>query len=288
MYAARALPYAVTLALAVPTAGFLVRTFIVAHDCAHGSFFRSPRLANGVGRLCAALAFVPYRYWQRMHAAHHATAGKLDRRGMDVETLTVREYQALSPRGQLRYRLLRHPLVLFGLAPFLYFALALRLPGIAPAGWRRERRSILLTDLALAGGVAAAAFVVGLPTFLAIQLPVTLLASTVGMWLFYVQHQFEDGYWARDGEWDYGRAALEGSSYLVLPPPLAWFTGYIGLHHVHHLSPRVPSYRLAACVAGSALLADVPRIGLADGLRASRLKLWDEDSGRLVGWPAGG
>lgn len=285
MYAARALPYWVTLVLAVPAAGFLLRTFIVAHDCAHGSFFRSARLGTAVGRLCAALAFVPYRYWRRMHAAHHATAGKLDRRGMDIETRTVREYEALTAGGRARYRLLRHPLVLFGLAPFLYFAVALRLPWIAPAAWRRERQSILLTSVALAAGLAAAAHAVGWAALLRIQLPVTLLASTAGMWLFYVQHQFEDSYWAHDGEWDYGRAALEGSSYLVLPPVLAWFTGYIGLHHVHHLSPRVPSYRLAACVAASPLLAGVPRIGLRDGLRASRLKLWDEEAGRLVGWP---
>lgn len=284
MYRSLALPYAVTLALAVPTAGFLVRTFIVAHDCGHGSFFRSARRNVWIGRLCAAPALVPFGYWRRMHATHHATAAKLDRRGTDVATLTVREYRARSRAGRIGYRVLRHPFLLFGVGPLLYFGVLLRLPWIAPPAWRRERRSIVLTDLALAALVAAVVRAVGARAFVRVHLPVAAIAAAIGVWLFYVQHQFEDTYWAPDGEWDYGRAALEGSSYLVLPPVLAWFTGYIGLHHVHHLSPRVPSYQLAACVRANPALDAVPRLTLAAALRTARLKLWDEERRQLVGW----
>ena len=284
MYRSLALPYPVTLVLAVPTAGFFVRTFIVAHDCGHGSFFRSARCNVWVGRLCALLTLVPFGYWRRMHATHHATAAKLDRRGIDVETLTVREYRARSRGGRLAYRLLRHPLVLFGVGPLLYFGVLLRLPWIAPSAWRRERRSIVCTDVALAACLAGVMRAVGPSAFVRVHLPVAAIAAAVGLWLFYVQHQFEDTYWARDGEWDYGRAALAGSSYLVLPPVLAWFTGYIGLHHVHHLSPRVPSYRLAACVRANPVLDAVPRLTLVAALRTARLKLWDEEHHRLVGW----
>ena len=284
MYAARGLPYGVTLALAVPAAGFLVRTFIVAHDCGHGAFFRAARTNRWMGRLCALPALVPFGWWRRMHAVHHATSGKLDHRGMDIATLTVREYEARTATARLGYRLLRHPVVLFGLAPALYFGVAMRLPWLAPAAWRRERRGILLTNAALALVVALLVHAVGWRTFLRIQLPVSLLAWTVGMWLFFVQHQFEDTYWAHDGEWEQGRASLAGASHLDLPPLLAWFTGYIGLHHVHHLSPRVPSYRLAACVAAVPALRDGPRLALGAALGTWRHALWDEGGRRLVGF----
>jgi len=174
--------------------------------------------------------------------------------------------------------------VLFGIAPLLYFAVAMRIPMLAKKHWVRERNSILLTDVALAVVIGLVVRSIGWVAFLRIQLPVTAIASTVGMWMFYIQHQFEDTYWAREGEWDYGRAALEGSSYYALPPVFEWFTGYIGLHHVHHLSPLVPSYRLARCVRENEVLSNVPRIGLIDGIRCARLKLWDEDRRKLVGW----
>lgn len=286
MAAARGLPYAITLVLAVPAAACLLRTFIVAHDCGHGSFFRSARLNTWVGRVCALPALVPFGWWRRAHAVHHATAGKLDRRGVDVPTLTTREYRALAPGARLRYRLVRHPLVLFGLAPALYFGVALRLPWLAPGGWRRERRSILLTDAALAAVVAALVWLVGWRTFVRVQLPVSLLAATVGMWLFYVQHQFEDTYWEGDAAWDHTRASLEGASHLALPPVLAWCTGYIGLHHVHHLSPRVPSYRLAECVRAVPALRQGPRLTLGRALATWRLALWDEATHRLVPFAA--
>ena len=284
MFRAMDVSYWITLVLAVPAAGFLVRTFIVQHDCGHGSFFRSARLNVSVGRACSLLTLIPYGYWRRSHGTHHATSGKLAARGADIDTRTVREYLALSARERFVYRLMRNPVVLFVIAPTLYFVLAMRLPWMARASWHRERRSILLTDLALLALGASLAYAIGSGALVRVQLPITMIASAIGMWLFYVQHQFEHTYWAPEGEWDYGRAALEGSSYYALPAILEWFTGYIGVHHVHHLSPRVPSYRLAACHAGTPLFASVPRIGLRDGMRCARLKLWDEDSGRLIGW----
>ncbi|MEO7712545.1 MAG: fatty acid desaturase [Gemmatimonadaceae bacterium] len=284
MYSALDVSYWLTLVLAVLAAGFLVRTFIVQHDCGHGSFFRSARLNVRVGRACSLFTLIPYGYWRRSHGTHHATSGKLADRGADIDTRTVREYLAMSARQRLVYRMMRNPIVLFVVAPTLYFVLAMRLPWMARASWRRERRSIVLTNLALLTAGASLAYAIGFGALIRVQLPITMIASTIGMWLFYVQHQFEHTYWAPEGAWDYGRAALEGSSYYALPAVLEWFTGYIGVHHVHHLGPRVPSYRLAACHAATPLFAGVPRIGLGDGIRCARLKLWDEDSRRLIGW----
>jgi omega-6 fatty acid desaturase (delta-12 desaturase) len=284
MYRSLSFPYWITIGLAFPCAGFVMRTFIVQHDCGHGSFIRSARLRVAIGRLCSLVTLVPYGYFRRFHGAHHATSGKLDGRGVDIETLTVREYQELSRPGQIRYRLARNPFVLFGIAPLLYFAVAMRIPMLAKKHWTRERNSILLTDIALAVVIGILVRSIGWIAFLRVQVPVTAIASTAGMWMFYIQHQFENTYWAREGEWDYGRAALEGSSYYALPPVLEWFTGYIGLHHVHHLSPLVPSYRLARCVRENEVLSNVPRIGLIDGIRCARLKLWDEDCRKLIGW----
>ena len=285
-YRALGISYWLAFPLALVTAGFAVRTFIVQHDCGHGSFFTSAWLRTAVGRACSLVTLVPFGYFRRLHGAHHATSGKLHQRGVDIETMTVREYRALAPAARLRYRLTRHPIVLFGIAPLLYFVVALWLPWIARRGWKRERAGIVLTDLALAAVYGAVVFVVGLRAFLLVQLTITAAAAGVGVWLFYVQHQFEGTYWAGEGEWDFGRAALEGSSHLALPAVLDWFTGHIGLHHVHHLSPRIPSYRLGACHLENDVLAGVPRIGLGDALRCSRLKLWDEEAKRLVGWPA--
>ena len=284
MYQSLALPYWVTLLLAFPTAGFAVRTFIIQHDCGHGSFFTSARLRVFIGRVCSLATFTPYGFFRHFHAAHHATSSKLDKRGTDIETLTVREYLARTPLMRLQYRLIRNPFILFTLAPVLYFLVAMRVPWLAKAGWGKERRSILLTDIALAVVWGAVAYVIGWKALVLVELPITVIATTTGMWLFYVQHQFEDTYWAVDGEWDYGRAAMEGSSYYALPPVLEWFTGYIGLHHVHHLSPRVPSYRLLACHHENPVLARAPKITLASGLHCLRLRLWDEDARRLVGF----
>ena len=282
MYRALEFSYVLTLLLAFPAAGFVVRTFIVQHDCGHGTFFTSRRLRNNIGRLCSLFTLMPYGYFRHFHGAHHATSGKLDDRGFDIETLTVREYLALSPGRRFRYRLMRHPLALFGVAPVLYFVLAMRIPWCARRESKRERRSILYTNAALGLLVWAVVALVGLKAFLLVQLPITLIAATAGMWLFYVQHQFEDTYWAPDAEWDYAKAAMEGSSHYALPRVLEWFTGGIGYHHIHHLSPRVPSYRLARCHRETTLFDGVPRITLRDGFRCARLALWDEQEGRLV------
>lgn len=279
--------YLLTLALAFPAAGFVVRTFIVQHDCGHGSFLASRRWRTIIGRLCAPFTLLPYGYFRHFHGTHHATSGNLDKRHVDIETITVREFAALSPAAQRRYRMLRHPLVMFGLAPLVYFVILMRLPVFARAEWRRERRSMMLTNGAIALLVWLVVSFVGWRDFLLVQAPITVIASTVGMWMFYVQHQFEDTYWAPEGEWDYTRAALEGSSYYALPPVLAWFTGYIGYHHIHHLSPRVPSYRLVACHRETRLFAGVRHISLRDGFACARLALWDEDARRLVPIPSG-
>ena len=229
---------------------------------------------------------MPFSYFRRFHAVHHATSGKLHERGVDIETLTIREYLALGPRGRLRYRIVRNPLVLFVFTPVLYFVLGMRLPALARPAWRRERRGIILTNVALAMVYASLIALVGIADFLRVQAPITIVASATGMWLFYVQHQFENTYWADDGAWDFGRAALEGSSYYALPRVLEWFTGYIGFHHVHHLSVHVPSYRLAECHRRSDVFARVPRLTMRDALRTIRLVLWDEDRRCLTGWPS--
>ena len=282
MYRSLEISFALTLLLAFPAAGFVVRTFIVQHDCGHGTFFRSRRLRTGIGRLCAPFTLLPYGYFRRYHGAHHATSSNLDDRGIDIETLTVREYRALSRGGRLRYRLMRHPLVLFGIAPMVYFVLMMRVPWLAPRQWQRERWSIVYTNVALVALIWAVVALVGLKAFLLVQLPITVIASTAGMWLFYVQHQFEGTYWAPDTTWDYAAAALEGSSYYALPRVLEWFTGCIGYHHIHHLSPRVPCYRLARCQRDTTLFDGACRITLREGFRCARLALWDESRGRLV------
>jgi acyl-lipid omega-6 desaturase (Delta-12 desaturase) len=267
--------------LVVPAAAFLIRTFIVFHDCTHGSFMRSRRVNDTLGAVLGVLVWLPYRGWQHEHAVHHATAGDLDRRGVgDVATLTVAEYQALSPRRKVSYRLFRNPLVMFGVGWFLVLMLK---PRFVPRGARpRIRRSVLGTNLALALVVAASCLAIGWRDYLLVQGPVLVVAGAVGVWLFYVQHQFEDTYWQTHADWRYDHAALAGSSYLKLPGVLQFFTGNIGFHHVHHLSVGIPNYNLQAAHEGTDRLQAVPQLTLQQGLRATRLKLWDERRGRLV------
>ncbi len=284
MVAALDVSYLLVLALAVPASGFLLRTYIVFHDCAHGSFLPSRRTNAWLGRLCGLLVVTPFEAWRHNHAVHHATAGDLDRRGVgDVPTHTVAEFHAMSPLGRLGYRLFRNPLVMFGLGPI--FAMVIG-PRLVPKGARpRIRNSILLCDLALAVVVGALVWLLGWQTVLLVQLPCVLLAGATGIWLFYVQHQFEDTYWERGGDWSYADAALRGSSHLRLPKVLQFFTGNIGLHHVHHLSARIPNYHLQRAHDDHPVFRSVPTLTMADGLRATRLKLWDEDLGRLVTFP---
>jgi acyl-lipid omega-6 desaturase (Delta-12 desaturase) len=277
----RGYPYWVTLVLAVPAAALLIRIFIFFHDCCHGSFFASDRANRTFGYICGILTFTPFDDWRRAHAAHHATAGDLDRRGMgDVWTMTVEEYLAASPMRRVAYRILRNPVVMFGLAPAALSLVCNRFPHRG-AG-RRERRSVAITNLAIAGMLVAAGLTIGVGPYLSIQLPVLIIAGTVGVWLFYVQHQFEGVYWSRHGDWDPLRAALEGSSYYKLPKLLQWCTGSIGLHHIHHARPGVPNYNLQRCQDGVEPAQAVEPLTLRKSLGSLRLNLWDEREGRLV------
>jgi omega-6 fatty acid desaturase (delta-12 desaturase) len=273
--------YLLTLALAVPTAGFLLRTYILFHDCAHGSLLPSKRANQWLGIALGLVVYTPYASWRHSHAVHHATSGDLNRRGKgDVLTLTVAEYRARGWRGRLGYRLFRNPVVMFGLGPILMMVITPRL--ISRSDRPRIQRAVMLTNVALAVLVGALCWLVGWRQFLLVQTPLAMLAGAVGVWLFYVQHQFEDTYWQASDDWTYADAALRGSSYLRLPKVLQFFTASIGLHHVHHLSARIPSYNLQRAHDENAIFHDVPTLSLWDGVRAVRLKLWDEERGRLV------
>jgi omega-6 fatty acid desaturase (delta-12 desaturase) len=284
MYYSLRVSHLLTLGLGVLAAGFLLRTYIIFHDCSHGSFLPSKRGNLWLGSVLGVLVFAPFANWRHSHAIHHATAADLDRRGQgDVPTLTVAEYYARPWKGRLSYRLFRNPLIMFGLGPLGAMILA---PRIVPRGARpRIRRSVHLTNLALAALISGACLLVGWSNFLLIQGPAALIAGAAGIWLFYVQHQFEDTYWERNTGWTYADAALRGSSYLKLPKVLQFFTGNIGLHHVHHLNSRIPNYNLQAAHDSDPVFLSVPTLTIWDGLRATRLKLWDEDSRRLVTWP---
>ncbi len=270
-----------TLALIIPAGGFLLRTFILFHDCGHGSFFASKRANRWFGRFCALLVWQPYSNWRHDHAVHHGTAGDLDRRGVgDVPTLTVEEYHSKSWRGRLGYRLFRSPLVMFGVGPIWSLMIGPRLSSRDKR--RRLRNSIILTNLAIAAMVATLVVLFGWQQFLLIQVAPAFLAGMAGVWLFYVQHQFEDVYWESSEGWSYAEAALQGSSYLMLPKVLQFFSGNIGLHHVHHLSAKVPNYNLQRAHDENPVFHDVPVLTLGDGLRCPRLKLIDPGSGRLL------
>jgi omega-6 fatty acid desaturase (delta-12 desaturase) len=286
MYASLRVSYALTLLLAVPTAFLLVRLFIIQHDCGHGSFFKSARASNVVGAVLGVFTMTPYQYWRRTHAMHHATSGNLEHRGHgDIDTLTVREYLARDRWGRFTYRVYRHPLVLFGIGAVLQFVVTHRLPTIVPRTWTRERRSILLTDVALVLVIVALGSLIGFTTLLWVHGPVVVISCSIGVWLFYVQHQFEPTYWEHDEQWAFDAAALQGSSYYELPPLLQWLTGNIGLHHVHHLSAGIPNYRLQQVLDDCPELRAVTRITLRESLRCVSLGLWDEESRRLVPFP---
>jgi len=272
-----------TLALAVPAAFFLVRLFIIQHDCGHGSFFRSPRVSSVVGGILGVLTLTPYGYWKKTHAMHHAGSGNLEHRGFgDIDTLTVGEYERLGRFGRLRYRVYRHPMVLFGLGAAAHFVVRHRLPTIVPRAWKRERLSILLNDAGLVLFVVAMGMLVGWRGFLLVHVPIALLSCSIGVWLFYVQHQFEYTYWEHDERWEYAAAAMHGSSYYRLPRLLQWATGNIGIHHVHHLNPRIPNYRLQRVLDDHPELRDFSPLTLWQSLACMRLTLWDEVGRRLV------
>ena len=284
MFRSLALPYVVTLLLAVPAAGLLVRTFIIMHDCAHGSFLRWKRANDVLGWAMGVLMLTPFEQWRHDHALHHASAGDLSRRGHgDVATLTVREYAALSPARRRRYRLLRNPFVLFGLGP-IHFVLMNRLPPRNGSTTKAQRRSVLSTNAGIICLFTLLSLWIGWRAVLLVYVPAMYIAAASGIWLFYVQHQFEDTYWRDRGEWNYLAAAMHGSSYLKLSPVLQWFTGNIGLHHVHHLGPRIPNYALQKCHDENPVFHRVTVITVAESVRTFRLALWDEAEGRLVGF----
>jgi len=269
------------LALAPVTAIFLLRTYIIFHDCSHGSFLASRRANAWLGTLCGLLVLSPFVRWRHDHAVHHATSGDLDKRGVgDIPTLTVSEYQQRSRRGRLGYRMIRNPLVMFGLGPVFAMIIGPRI--VARQASPRMRNSVIRTDLALAAIAAALFWAIGIGDFLLLWAPAALLAGAVGIWLFYVQHQFEDAYWQRSERWSYADAALRGSSFLKLPRPLQFVTGNIGYHHIHHLSVRIPNYNLQRAHEENTIFQSVPTLSLWDAVRAVRLKLWDEQRGRLV------
>jgi omega-6 fatty acid desaturase (delta-12 desaturase) len=281
MYLALDVSYLLALAMALPAAGFLVRTFVVFHDCAHGSHLPSKRANQFVGRLLGLFVLAPFQRWRHDHAVHHATSGDLERRGVgDVITLTVGEYRARRPLGRLAYRAMRNPVVMFGLGPVIAMMIG---PRIATRSQRpRLRHSVLGTDVVLVILVGGLCWSIGWQSFVIVWAPSAMLAGSVGIWLFYVQHQFEDAYWQSAADWSYSDAALRGSSYLKLPKVMQFFTGNIGLHHVHHLNARIPNYNLQRAHDENPIFHDVLTLSLWDALRTVRLKLWDEEGGKLV------
>jgi omega-6 fatty acid desaturase (delta-12 desaturase) len=281
MYRMLDVSYLLVLVIALPASGFLVRTFILFHDCSHGSFLPSKRANIWLGTILGLMVYSPFLRWRHDHAIHHATSGDLDRRGGgDVRTLTVIEYNSLPSRARLGYRLFRNPLIMFGIGPIVALVVGPRL--VSRSERPRLRRSVMGTNLALVVVVGLLCWLMGWSEYLLVQAPTVLLAGSAGIWLFYVQHQFEDAYWESAEGWSYADAALRGSSYLKLPRVLQFFSGNIGLHHVHHLSARIPNYNLQRAHDENPIFHQVPILSLRDGLRSVRFKLWDEERGRLV------
>lgn len=273
--------YWLTLLLSVFAAGFMVRIFIIFHDCGHGSFFKSKYLNRIVGIVTGLIVFTPYNKWHYEHKIHHQTVGNLDKRGVgDVMTLTVEEYQKLSKWKKIYYRIYRNPIVLFGIAPIIIFTIAQRFPKkyMTP----KEKLYVHLSSLALAAAVLGLIFLIGWKTFLLVQIPILYIATAHGVWLFYVQHQFRDVLWSKSEDWDYMSTALKGSSMFKLPFLLNWFTGNIGYHHIHHLSPLIPNYNLKKCHRENAIFQEVNPITFWTAFETALLKLYDEKSGRMV------
>jgi omega-6 fatty acid desaturase (delta-12 desaturase) len=272
--------YWLTLALAVPAGGMVVRLFIIFHDCGHGSFFKASKHNHRIGSVLGVLVFTPYFYWRQSHAVHHATAANLDKRGVgDVWTMTVDEFLAASFWKQLAYRIYRNPLIMFGVGPLIMFLFSQRIPSYSFR--KRERNSVHWTNLGLVGFIALMSLAIGFKNFWLIQLPVLWVGTAAGVWLFYIQHQFEGVYWERSQKWDFVKASLEGSSYYKLPILLQWFSGNIGFHHVHHLSPKIPNYLLEKCHRENPIFKVRP-VGFLRSLKSLNYRLWDESGRKLV------
>ena len=274
-------PYVVTLLLAVAAAGLFARMFIFFHDCTHGSFLTTPRWNRNLGYLLGILTFTPFHDWRRSHAGHHITAGDLDRRGFgDITLMTVEEYRTAPFLKRLSYRLYRHPLIMFGIGPGYYFLLRNRYP--SKGAKRIDFISVMATNLAIAAIIVTAVLTIGFKTYLLVQLPVVLMAATLGIWLFYIQHQYQGVYWARHDQWDAWRVAMEGASFYRLPAPLHWITGNIGFHHVHHMRPGIPNYNLQQCYREVPQLQEVKPVTLLASLDSLRQNLYDEEQRRMV------
>lgn len=275
--------YAITILLAFLGAGLLARLFIFQHDCGHGSFFDSSNLNDWVGRLIGVITFTPYEYWRWTHNVHHRTSGNLDERSLgDINVMTVSEYQTLGRWQKFCYRAYRHPFVLFGIGPVWQFVFKHRLPLDTPLNRKKEWRSVIVTNLALLAIATLIIAQIGWKRFLLVQIPIGLIGGVAAIWLFYVQHQFENTYWRRQEEWNFVQAALEGSSFLDLPPVLEWFTGNIGYHPLHHLSVKVPNYHLKRCYEAVPEVRGKTRLTLWESFACAKLALWDESRMRLV------
>ena len=283
IYFSRSISWWLTVPLAILAGGFLVRVFIIFHDCGHGSYFKS-RTANDVlGFIAGVLTFTPYYHWRWEHAIHHASSGHLDKRGVgDIWTMTVQEYLESSRWKRFAYRLARNPVILFAIAPLYLFLVQQRIP--SSKANPRERLSVHWMNLAIVGVAFGLSWIFGLGSYLIIQLIVILVAGAAGVWLFYVQHQFEDVYWERGENWDFTAAALQGSSFYKLPKILQWFSGNIGFHHIHHLSPRIPNYNLERCHQADPMFQSVRPITLFSSLKSITFRLFDEQQRKLVGY----
>lgn len=275
--------YWITFLLAIPTAGFMVRIFIIQHDCGHGSFFKNKKVNDGLGMFCSLFTWTPYFYWQRGHAIHHAHTGNIDERGIgDIYTMTVSEYRNLSKMGKLKYRLYRNPINLFIFIPCLLFTVFYRFPTTQAKTMKKHEASIHWTNLAIFLLVSLMCYWIGWKAFFIIHIPTLILSSAVGAWLFYVQHQFEDTYWEEKGDWEYSSAAIHGSSYYKMPKILQWFTGNIGFHHIHHLSSRIPNYALEKCHNDNPVFQNSSELTIKTSLNSIFLSLWDDKNKKLV------
>jgi|JI6StandDraft_1071083.scaffolds.fasta_scaffold100787_2 omega-6 fatty acid desaturase (delta-12 desaturase) len=283
MYRSLAVSYWLTLGLAVLAGLLLVRVFIIFHDCGHGSFFKSKAASNVVGFICGMLTFTPYLHWRWQHSVHHQTSGDLDRRGDgDIWTMTVKEYQEAAPKWRFLYRLVRNPFVLLLIGPLFLFLIHQRFP--SPRAKGKDRASVMWMNFALLLMVVGLSWLFGFKNYVMMQLPVTMFAGMAGIWMFYVQHQYEDVYWEHRENWDYTTAALEGSSFYKLPKIFQWFTGNIGFHHVHHLSSRIPNYYLERCHNSHPMFYSVKPLTFLSSLKCINLRLWDEAQRKLISW----
>ena len=285
MYRSLEVSYLLTLALGILNAGFLVRIFIIQHDCGHASFLKSRRACNIIGSIFGVLTMTPYFHWRHEHSRHHATSGDLDQRGRgDITILTVAEYQAMSKWNRFVYAFFRHPLFLFTIAPTISFVIRQRIPYNVKWQDQREWWSVVLTDAAIAAIIVGMGEWIGYRQFLLVQLPITVIGSALGVWLFYIQHNFERAYWRRNAEWDYFTAAIQGASFYNLPPLLCWFSGNIGYHHVHHMRPRIPNYKLKKAHEENPIFHDATELTLGQSLKSMAIRLIDEEGQRMVGF----